>query len=65
MEGIDPNIVTRFRIGKFIFDVYAYRKVTESEAQYALNEWLRARKRKNVPKKWHVKAVTIFGFGEE
>ncbi len=61
-----PRVKTRFRITeKLVFDIYAYKKLTQKECAFAIQTWMRSKKRKSLPKTGHFKIITIAGFDEE
>lgn len=66
MDKLFPSIVTTRRIKgtNFIFHVYAYRKVTDSEFKYALRLWLQDYKLIKVPKTGFGKRRTILGLDD-
>lgn len=61
-----PRVVTHFRINKkLVFDIYAYKKLTQKECEFAVQSWMLSEKRKSLPKTGHFKIITIAGFDEE
>jgi hypothetical protein len=56
-----PNVVTERKIGDCIVRVLAYRKVTESEFNQALNVWFKQNRKRTLPKNGMVTIQTIFG----
>lgn len=60
-----PNVKTIFKIGDFKLIVYAYRKLTISEGEFALRHWLNQKGLKQVPQKGYAKLITTFGHNLE
>jgi hypothetical protein len=56
-----PNVVTERKIDGCIVRVLAFRRVTESEFNQALNVWLKQNRKKTLPKNEIVKIQTTFG----
>ncbi len=56
-----PNIKTTIRIGGFTLYAYAYRKLSKSECNLAVQQYLRNCKLKAIPKSGSGKIITIFG----
>jgi hypothetical protein len=56
-----PNVVTERKIGDCTVRVLAFRKVTETEFNQALNAWLKQNRKKSLPKNKTVTIQTILG----
>jgi hypothetical protein len=56
-----PNVVTERKIDDCTVRVLAFRKVTESEFNQALNVWLNKSRKKTLPKNKIVTIQTTFG----
>jgi hypothetical protein len=56
-----PNVVTERKIGGCLVRVLAFRKVTESEFNQAVNVWLKQNRKKTLPKNKIVTIQTTFG----
>jgi hypothetical protein len=56
-----PNVVTERKIDDCIVRVLAFRKVTESEFNQALNVWFNQNRKKTLPKNKIVTIQTTFG----
>lgn len=63
MNGI-PDVKSTVKIGGFTLYVYAFRPITKTEARLAAGMWLKASKKRKVPKSGSGEVVTIFGFDE-
>lgn len=56
-----PDIVTKIKIESTTFEIYAYRKLTESECVYAIRQYLKQKHLNSVPKNQKIKIMTIIG----
>jgi hypothetical protein len=56
-----PNVVTERKIDDCIVHVLAFRKVTDSEFNQALNVWLNKSRKRTLPKNKIVTIQTTFG----
>ena len=57
-----PNVVTTINIGDFKLHVYAYRKLTKTEATEAAYRWLKSTHKKDFPKSGCGKVITTHGY---
>lgn len=60
-----PAIKTTVKIGNCTFDIFAFKKLSESEAKHAIKQWMRQTKRKTLPSTGHFKIISILGFDGE
>ena len=58
---ITPNIVTKVKIESTTFEIYAYRKLSESECHLSIQQYLRQSHLKAVPKNKKIKIITTIG----
>jgi hypothetical protein len=56
-----PNVVTERKIDDCTVRVLAFRKVTESEFNQALNVWFKQNRKRTLPKNKTVTIQTTFG----
>ena len=56
-----PDVITELKIENTIVRVLAYRKVTDSEFQHALQAWKRKRKIKTLPENKTITIESILG----
>lgn len=56
-----PNVVTERKIDDCIVRVVAFRKVTETEFNQALNAWFKQNRTRTLPKNKIVTIQTTFG----
>ena len=60
-----PKVKTTVKVNNCTFDIYAYKKLSKSEVQFALRHWMRSKRRKTLPKNGHYKIISIIGFDHE
>lgn len=53
-----PNIVTKINFESTSFEIYAYRKLSQSECLFAVRHYLR---QKHLTKNKKIKIITIIG----
>lgn len=63
---LTPKIITTLKSKEknFVFRVHAYRRLSETEMQQALQVWLRTSHRKKIPSNKTVDFKAIHGFDE-
>ncbi len=59
-----PSVVSDVKIGNFTLYVYAYRKITPTEAKESARTFLKKSKFKKFPKNGSGKIVTTYGLLE-
>lgn len=60
-----PNVKNTIHVNKCVFEIYAYKKLSNAEVTLALRQWLRNSKRKKLPSSGHYKIISIAGFDLE
>lgn len=56
-----PNIVTKINLESTSFEIYAYRKLSQSECLLAVRHYLRQKHLKRIPKNKKIKIITTIG----
>ena len=56
-----PNVVTKINLESTSFEIYAYRKLSQSECLLAVRHYLRQKHLKKLPKNKKIKIITIIG----
>lgn len=56
-----PNIVTKINLESTSFEIYAYRKLSQSECLLAVRHYLRQKHLTKIPKNKKIKIITIIG----
>lgn len=56
-----PDIVTKIILEDTVFEIYAYRKLSQSECLLAIRHYLQQKRLKRIPKNKKIKIITIIG----
>ena len=56
-----PDVVTNCRLGNARFKIYAFRKLSKTECEFAVTQFMRGRRLRSIPRKGTFKIFTAIG----